>query len=239
MKKLVLILISLLFLSACCADRATLITTHKQERMYNLSNFNNYKIYVKDNLRVAYKNNHDLVSTIRAYKTAVNIFKKYGYDASKFYVAVDIRFVLIIDFDKKGTIVYGYYNDVEKNIYISRSSSNECEAFSLMNMSSSNPDLHESVIVHEVTHRFIHELFGDVSQIDHEYIAYVLQISSFPNYLKYLWDKKNKHLKAVKTEEITREAYLKEPKLFGVRIYKHHAKHPEYINDLFKKLKGD
>jgi hypothetical protein len=215
------------------------MTAHKNERMYNLSNFNNYKTYRQDNLKITYKNNHDLISTLQAYKTTVNLFKKYGYDVSNFFVTVDIRFILVIDFNRKGAIMYGYYDDIKRRIYMSRYSSNYCESFSIMNMLSSSPDLHESVIAHEITHKFIHALFGKVNPIDHEYIAYVFQISTFPNYLKYLWDKANKHIKAVKTEEITEKNYMKKPKLFGVRMYKHHEKHPDYINKLFKKLEGD
>lgn len=237
MKKLIFILISLLFLSACCSDRNKLMTAHKQERRYNLSNFNNYKTYRQDNLKITYKNNHDLISTIRAYKTTVNLFKKYGYDVSNFFVTVDIRFILVIDFDKKGTMMYGYYDDRARRIYMSRYSSDYCESFSIMNMITSSPDLHESVIAHEITHKFIHALFGEVSSIDHEYISYVFQILSFPNYLKYLWDKENKYIKAVKTEEMTEKNYMKEPKIFGIRMYKHHVNRPEYINELFKKLK--
>jgi len=210
--------------------------SNKHERMYNLSNFNNYKTYRQDNLKITYKNNHDLISTLQSYKTIVNLFKKYGYDVSNFFVTVDIRFILVLNFDKKGTTMYGYYDDRARRIYMSRYSSNYCESFSLMNMITSNPDLHKSVIGHEMTHKFIHALFGKINPIDQEYIAYVFQISSFPNYLKYLWDKENKYIKAVKTEEMTEKNYMKKPKIFGIRMYKHHVKHPEYINELFKKL---
>lgn len=240
MKKSILIAICLfiLVLSGCCQDRGVTFTAYKLERMYYLNAV--WPItYVDKNIGVLYKNPHDVAAVKRAYKTTVKLFKEHGYDVRKYFITVDARFILVLNFDKKGTIMYGYYDDKKKKIYVSRYSSNDCDAFSVMNMLSTNPDLHESMIVHEMTHRFIHELFGTVSQIDHEYIAYVFQISSFPNYLKYLWGKKNKHLKAVKTEEITSEAYLKKPKSFGIRMYKHHVKHPEYINGLFKKLKGD
>jgi len=167
-KKSILIIICLfiLILSGCCQDRELTFKAYKMERMYYL-NAAWPIIYAEKNIGILYKNPHDVAAVKRAYRTTVNLFKKYGYDVSKFYVAIDIRFILVLNFDKKGTIMYGYYDDVKKWVFVSRYSSDDCEALSIMNILSSNPDQHESVIVHEMTHRFIHELFVDVSQIDH------------------------------------------------------------------------
>ena len=224
-------------MSGCCStqERQAMMTAYKLEKIYGLTAYNRTKTYRDGKLEVYYKNNHDLISCIKSYKEALKIFKSYGYDLSKCPVTIDIRFVLTERVGNLDVIYYGWYDDKTRNIYASRYCSDKCSEFTIMNLSTNNPDVHKSMLLHEISHRFLHYLFFDIKTLDSEYISYVIQVESFSRYLKFLWAKENSYLKPVKTEEITMDNYVKEPKEFGVRMYKHHVNNPNYILTIFKK----
>jgi len=239
LKRILLIIFAIILISSCCSiqERQATMTAYRLEKLYGTT-FSRTKHYEEGRLDVYYKNNHDLVSSIHAYKKALKIFKKYGYDLSRCPVTIDIRFVSTERVvEANDAILYGWYDWKEtKNIYASRYASDKCSEFTIMNLSTTNPDAHESMILHEISHRFLHFQFPSIELMDSEYICYIIQVESLPDYLKSKWRRVNWFLNSVKTEDINVDNYLKQPREFGARMYKHHEENPEYLLNLLKKL---
>jgi hypothetical protein len=240
LKRIILFLFIIILISGCCskAQVEKKLLEYKLEKVY-AANYLKIKKYSDKKLEIYYQNKHDLVASKNAYKKAVKAFKKLGYDVSDAPVIIDARYILVEQFGLSDAIMYAYYDNTshQKIVRVSRYCSDYCTSFYIMNLSSTNPDVHESVIFHELCHRFFDYLFNGrgIETVDTEYVAYTLQVKSFPPYLKHLWDEENWALNALKTEEITFEKYMEKPRSFGARMYKHHVDNPDYILSIFKK----
>jgi len=144
----------------------------------------------RDNVFITYKDSLDYTRACQAIETIINIFKKYNFETSEIIkisfqekVALEIK-----SLDEQVTVdeiqVYALYNSATNEMLVSQFNTpyiQSRKAFDYLNVT---PSMHESIIVHELAHRFLHLYYRDFlnqnnpDHATHEFFAYFIQINA-------------------------------------------------------------
>ncbi|OFZ25676.1 MAG: hypothetical protein A2381_09255 [Bdellovibrionales bacterium RIFOXYB1_FULL_37_110] len=144
----------------------------------------------KENVLITYEDELDYKHACQAIETIVNIFKKYHFTTSEM-IKITFQDQVILEYKSPDQPipadkiqVYALYDAATNEIFMSKLDSAYIRSRKAFNTLEITPSMHESIILHELAHRYLHLYYRDFlnqnnpDHATHEFFAYFVQIAS-------------------------------------------------------------
>jgi len=147
----------------------------------------------RDNVLITYEDSLDYTHACQAIETIINIFQKYHFETSEI-IKITFQEKVVIEIksaDEQMTVdemqVYALYDSTINEMFVSKFNTPYIQSRKAFDFLQVTPSMHESIIVHELAHRFLHLYYRDVlnqknpDHATHEFFAYYIQINTLDN----------------------------------------------------------
>ena len=187
----------------------------------------------RDNVLITYEDSLDYTHACKAIESIIQIFKSYNFETSEMLKITfqEEVFLEIKAPDSEAIIdkiqVYALYDATSNEILISKFDTPYIRSRKAFDYLEVTPSLHESIIVHELAHRYLHLYYRDFlnqnnpDHATHEFFAYFIQIKSLNTFdqssVLGLWPDANFNSKM----SINSLVHGTQPHKFGVMSYRH------------------